>query len=362
MQKEKTQYKLLTFYKFVDIDDPMSVVADHKQFCKDIGLKGRIYIGEEGINATVTGNTGQITAYQLYLDSIEYFKNIDDIENKSCVVDEHKFKKMVVRYRQEIVALGEKYSAEDIKKAKHKISVDDFKNLLDSERDDYVVIDMRNNYEYKLGHFKNAIPAGTVNFRDLKKVLNHYKEEFSDKQIIMYCTGGIRCEKAAVMLEKADIPNIYQLDGGVVKYVNKYKSDNWKGNLYTFDERVSCSVDDDHEVISECHYTGEPAEEFHNCRYGPCNAQFIAKPKEYRKHMGFCSHECADNAYHDLLIKDEDWDSMEYKKLRGLIKQDESKKEEITEIIQTHLKKKLTGVQFNHSHPIKEKLLYDEIA
>ena len=350
MQKPNTNYTLLTFYKFVDIKNPKTLVEEQKQFCNDIGMKGRIYIGEEGINATVSGNTGQIKAYRLYLESIPYFRDIDDIDNKACKVDGHQFKKMRVRYRKEIVALGEKYSAKDIENARHKISVDEFKKVLDEERDDYVIIDMRNNYEYELGHFKNAIPSGTVHFRDLDKVTNHYKEKFSDKKIIMYCTGGIRCEKASVLLEKAGLPNVYQLDGGVVKYVNKYKNNNWLGNLYTFDERVSCSIGE-HEIISKCHYTGEPAEDFHNCRYGPCNTQFIAKPEEFEKHMGFCSEECAQKAKEDLMIRDDDFDPLNYKELRSRIKRDESQKTKVENIIRTHIEKKLKGVLFNKKKP-----------
>lgn len=356
--KIETRYSLLTFYKFVDIADPKSEVQKLYRFTRDIGLKGRIFIGEEGINATVTGNIGQLNALMLYMDNNEYFKDIPDIDSKATEVDGHKFPKMIVRYRKEIVALGEIYSASDIEKVKSKISVDEFKKVMDEENDDYLILDMRNNYEYKLGHFKKAIPAGTVNFRDLQSIIDHYKMQFDNKKIIMYCTGGIRCEKVAVYLDRQGFKDVKQLDGGVVKYVNKYKDGNWLGNLYTFDDRVSAEVGDENTttIISECHYTGQKAKNYYNCRYGPCNSQIIAKPKEYRKHMGFCSEECAENAKQDILIRDVKFDPINYKELRGAIKQDSSKREQIVNGIAKHLTEWLDGVEFNHKTPVLEEI------
>jgi UPF0176 protein len=360
MQKENTKYQLLTFYKFVDIEDPHKIVEDHLQFTKDIGMRGRIFIGEEGINATVSGNTGQIKAYRLYLDSIPHFQNIPDIDAKACYVDGHQFEKMHVRYRKEIVALGVKYTAKDIERSKHKITVDDFKKVIDNNDDDYVIIDMRNNYEYELGHFKNAIPAGTLTFKDTERLIEHYKNKYDDKKLIMYCTGGIRCEKVSVMLEEKGLPGVYQLDGGIVKYLNKFNDGNWLGNLYTFDNRVSCYVgdNDNHEVISKCHYSGKPAEEMFNCRYGPCNDQIIADPKEYKKHMGFCSEACATQAMDDLYIKKEDFDEMDYKKLRIEVKNNPELKDKNFNIGKEHLQKKLDGVEFNHKKPVERKLIF----
>jgi len=359
--KIKKKFKLLTFYKFVDIENPQEVVNEHKIFCEDIGIKGRIFIGEEGINATLSCNEGQYKAYQLFLNSSKYFNDIADIEEKITNVTSHQFPKCIVRYRKEIVTLGTTYKAKEIEEFKNKIKVEEFKNLLDKNQDDFVVLDMRNNYEFQLGHFKNAIPAGTVNFRDVKDYVSDFKEKFKDKQIIMYCTGGIRCEKLAVMFENEGLNGVKQLDGGVVKYVNNFNDGNWLGNLYTFDGRVSTKVGDEntHTIISRCHYSNEPAEDYFNCRYGPCNLQIIAKPKEFRKHLGFCCEECYDKAYNDLLIKDDKFDPIQYKDLRIELKQNPSKKEEIEEIIRLHLRKWIKGVTFKHKTPINYERMLD---
>jgi len=356
--KKTKNYILLTYYKFVDLENPQQIVEDHKNFCSDIGLMGRIFIGEEGISGTVTGLKGQIEAYKLYLNSKEYFRDMPDIEKKATIVDSHKFDKLIVRYRKEIVALGERYTADDIRKYAHKMSIDDFKQLMDGSVDDYVILDMRNDYEYKLGHFKGAVPAGTFHFRDLRNIIDRYKEEYHDKRIVMYCTGGIRCEKASVMLEKAGMPNVFQLDGGVVKYVNTFNDGNWLGNLYTFDGRISTEVGDGdtHTVISECHYTGDEAEEFYNCRYSPCNYHFIAKPEEYKYHFGFCSEECFNKANEDLLVRNDfDLDPINYKELRGKIKSKPELRTEIKEGINLHLAKMTKGAEFKVRNCIKSK-------
>ena len=347
--KKSKKYILLTYYKFVDIINPEYVVSEHKSFCEDIGLKGRIFIGEEGISGTVTGLPGQIKAYKLYLESIPYFKDIPDIDVKSTIVDSHKFEKLIVRYRKEIVALGERYTADEIEKYRHKMTIEEFKQILDSNNSDYVILDMRNDYEYELGHFKGAVPAGTFHFRDLKKIIDGYKELYKDKKLIMYCTGGIRCEKASVMLEKAGLSNVFQLDGGVVKYINTYNDGNWLGNLYTFDGRISTFVGDEktHKVISKCHYTGKPAENFYNCRYAPCNYHFIALPEEYQYHFGFCSEECYLKAKEDILIRNDfTLDKNNYKLLRGQIKSNPDKKVEIINNVRNFLEKELKDVQF----------------
>lgn len=129
---KKLLYTLLTFYTFVDIADPEKEVKDHLAFCKDIGLKGRIYIGEEGISATLTGNDGQIRAYKMYLNNNVYFKNIRDIDIKATRVDEYYFDRMIVKYRKEIVALGTTVTQAEIEQYHKEMSPEDFKKLIDS--------------------------------------------------------------------------------------------------------------------------------------------------------------------------------------------------------------------------------------
>ncbi len=347
----------------MDVENPERECKQHLKFTKDIGMKGRIYIGTEGISSTVTGNEGQIMAYKLYLAHHPLWKDIADLDIKASPTDRHQFPRMQVKVRDEIVALGKKYAAEEIEVAGNRMSIEDFKEILDEGKiDDYIVLDMRNNHEYKLGHFKNAIPANTMNFRELEEKIEDYKKEFGDKKVISYCTGGIRCEKSTVMLQKAGLTNTYQLDGGVVKYINTFNDGNWLGNLYVFDDRVSMQVGDEktHTTIGECVYSGKKTDHCENCRLSSCNARLIADRKEYVQHAGFCSKECADTALETLLVKtDFSLDTLDYKQKRGVIKAHPELKDEIESHMRNHLNKQLKAVVFNHEASRKEDFIMD---
>lgn len=361
--KYEEKFTLLTFYKFVDVADPVQTCEEHLKFTKDIGMKGRIYIGTEGISSTVTGNEGQIQAYKLYLENHPLWKGIEDIDIKSSPTNGHAFPRMQVKVRKEIVSLGKKYSREEIEKAGNRMGIEEFKDLLDNWNiDDYIVLDMRNNHEYKLGHFKNAIPADTLTFKELEKKIEDYKAEFGDKKVISYCTGWIRCEKSTVMLQNAWLKNTYQLDGGVVKYINTYNDGNWLGNLYVFDDRVSQQVGDKntHTTIGECIYSGKKTDNCENCRLSNCNARIIADRKEYKAHAGFCSEECAHTALETLGVKtDLSMDNMEYKKKRGITKRYPELTDKLETEMRTHLEKQLKGVEFNHKTSQKEEFIID---
>ncbi len=360
MQYTPTYY-LLTFYKFVDIADPMAEVSAHKQFCTDIGMKGRVYIGEEGISATMTCNEWQMIAYKQFLSQNKYFNDITDIDDKKTVVEWHQFEKMIVKYRSEIVALGKTVNEAQVRAADKQISIDEFKRIVEQQDEDWAILDMRNDYEWQLGHFKGALPAWTVNFKETQELIEKYKEKLKGKKVAMYCTGWIRCEKLSVLLKDEWLDNFYALEGGVVKYTNMHNDGNRLGNLYTFDGRVSCDVVNDNirQTVATCIYTDQPTNNCENCRYSPCNARITALPKEYKKHFGLCSQSCADNAIKNLLIKNIDRDSIDYKSLRGIIKQDPTQKEAILTKTAAYIHKKLLHVEFRHQEPQKEKVLMD---
>ncbi len=360
--QHSTSYRLLTFYKFVDIANPQQAVAEHKQFCTDIGMKGRVYIGEEGISATMTCTTGQLQAYTLFLANNPLFADVlDEIHTKATIVKTHQFDKMIVRYREEIVALGKTVSAAQVQLADKQISIEEMKRIIDTEDSERAILDMRNDYERELGHFKGALPAGTINFRDVKELISTYKKKLEGKKVVMYCTGGIRCEKLSTLLHEEGVDNFYGLEGGVVQYTNAFNDGNRLGNLYTFDGRVSCPIGDaaTHTPIASCIYTDEKTNHCENCRYSPCNARLICTAKAYRKHFGFCSLACATQAQQDLLIKNAERDPIDYKALRGLIKQDPTQKQAITHNIQAHVKKHLLHTTFRHEEPQKEKVLHE---
>ncbi len=211
--RHKPAYTLLTFYKFVDIPESEldSMAQEHLDYCRDIGLHGRVYLGTEGISSTVTGNQGQCWSYRAFLGQSKYFKDIPDIDAKATMVDGHQFSRLSVKIREEIVTMGERVSQKEVEQYHKEIRIEEFKSIIDGNNDEYAILDMRNDYEYRLGHFKGAIPAGTDNFREVPKLLERYKREFAGKKVIFYCTGGIRCEKASVIMNKAGMDELYSL-------------------------------------------------------------------------------------------------------------------------------------------------------
>ena len=362
--RHKPKYQLLTFYKFVDIPESEldKVAQEHLDFTRDIWLRGRVYIGTEGISSTVTGNIWQCWSYREFLQKSKYFQDISDVDTKATSVSGHEFPRMSVKIRNEIVTLGMKVTAEEVKKYKKEMTPEEFKNILESDKkDDYIILDMRNDYEYRLGHFKNAIPAGTVNFREVPKLLERYGKAAEGKKIIWYCTGWIRCEKAAVLGNQLWWTEFYSIQWWVVKYVNEYNDWNWLGNLYTFDGRVSTEVWDEntHTTIWKCLYTDELTDNCENCRYSICNARLICTEKAYKNHMGFCSRECYENAREDGFIKVVPWDKLNYLELGRTWRADPSKKTEIASLIQNYLDTKLGKVEWRHLTSQKEDVIME---
>ena len=344
--------QLLTFYHFCEIPDLNAELAEHKQFLQDIWVRGRIYLWTEWISATISALPGQVSAYQLYLWSKSYFQDIADIEIKTMDVAKHCFDKLIVRIRKEIVTVGTVVSPWDVQKNYKKILIEDVKYIIDTQDPDWIVLDMRNDYEYNLWHFKWAIPAWTDTFKDIHNKLITYPQQFGDKKILMYCTWWIRCEKLSVLCAKHDINNIYAVDGWVVKYVNTYNDWNRLWNLYTFDDRVSTYIGDKqtHTTIWVCLYSGIPTDNCENCRYSVCNARIIADPKHYRRHLGFCSRECFEAAQIDLMVKPVSRDPHDYAWLRLQIKNTPDQWNTIKENIAIRYRKNLHE-SYNHLKP-----------
>lgn len=363
-KRHTPEYTLITVYKFVDIpeDEVKKIAQEHIDFCRDLGIMGRIYIWVEWISSTFTGNKWQCESYRWYLEQSKYFKNIEGFYEKSTPVDGHKFPRISVKIRDEIVKLWVKVTQEEVQKYKKKIHPDEVKRIIDEKDPNYLILDMRNDYEYHLGHLKGAIPAGTVNFREVPSLLEKYGQQAQGKKIIWYCTGGIRCEKASVLANKDGDTEYLAIDGGVMGYINTHNDGNWLGNLYTFDDRVSTFVWDKntHTTIGECMYSGTLTDNCENCRYSQCNARLICDPKQFKLHVGFCSKECFDNAKQDGLVKDLDWDNFDYQALRDDGKAHPENKEKNIALIAKHLDWKLGNTSFNHLTSQKEEYIMQD--
>lgn len=271
-------YTILLFYKYTSIEDPEKLQEEQKILCKKLGLKGRMIIAKEGINATLEGTTDAADRYVADLISRTGFA---DIHIKRSEGTGSAFPKLSVKVRPEIVAthLGE----EDIDPTKttgRHITAEELHEWFRTGKQFYIV-DMRNDYEQAVGIFRGSIKSGMKNFRDLPEVLktlNHLK----DKTILTVCTGGVRCEKASGFLVANGFSDVNQLYGGIVTYMEKYPGEDFMGSLYVFDNRLvmGFNMDDPHrEILGRCAVCGKPSEHFINCKDGFCHRHFIACEK-----------------------------------------------------------------------------------
>ncbi|WP_316568212.1 rhodanese-related sulfurtransferase [Neobacillus sp. YIM B06451] len=283
-------YRVLLYYKYVHIDNPEEFADQHLAFCKELGLKGRILVAEEGINGTVSGTVEQTDAYMKAMRGDERFA---DMVFKIDESDTHAFKKMHVRPRAELVTLRLEDDVDPNELTGNYLEPKEFfKAMQDPET---VVIDARNDYEYDLGHFRGAIRPDIKAFRDLPDWIRENKDQFEGKKILTYCTGGIRCEKFSGWLKKEGFEDVSQLHGGIATYGKdpEVKGQLWDGKMYVFDERISVPINQvEHVVVGKDYFTGEPCERYVNCANPECNKQILCSEENEHKYMRGCTHEC----------------------------------------------------------------------
>ena len=293
-------YRVLLYYKYTTIDDPDTFATEHLAFCKEHNLKGRILVSTEGINGTLSGTKEDTDKYIEHMHADERFK---DMTFKIDETEGHAFKKMHVRPRKEIVALGLEDDVDPRVTTGKYYSPSEFKAAL--EDDDTVILDARNDYEFDLGHFRGAIRPDITRFRDLPDWIRENKEKLDGKNIVTYCTGGIRCEKFSGWLVKEGFENVGQLHGGIATYGKdpETKGEYWDGKMYVFDERISVDVNHvDKTVIGKEHFDGTPCERYINCANPECNKQILVSEENEAKYLGACSYDCATVSYTHLTL------------------------------------------------------------
>jgi UPF0176 protein len=282
--------EVILYYKFTPVEDPETMVEEHKSFCKKLGLKGRIYIGIEGINGTLGGTPEQINAYKKYMTAIDGF---NDIDFKTDACDEIPFARLKCKTRDEIVALHTKADPDD---GGNYLSPHQWKQVMESD-DNYVMIDVRNDYESKIGHFEGAVMPQVENFYEFPKWLDRLQVS-KDKKVLMYCTGGIRCEKFSALMKQQGWQDVNQLEGGILKYRKDEGGEHFKGKCFVFDDRLAVPVnEEDMEPIACCEITGKPADTYINCANMECNKLFVCSEEGARLMEGCCSEECRQSEY-----------------------------------------------------------------
>jgi len=281
-------FTVILYYQFAAIDKPDDWVADHKRLCAGLGLMGRIYISDEGINGTLAGPPDAISKYKTALRSRPGFAQT---EFKEDTCDRIPFARLIVKYRPEMVSLRVDENLDPQTEGGNRLEPAEWRKVIESG-EEYVMIDVRNNYESRIGHFEGALCPDVDNFYDFPKWLEKSGIE-KDKKVLMYCTGGIRCEKFSVLMKKKGYRDVNQLHGGILNYAREEGGRHFLGKCFVFDDRLVVPVNPaDQEPISHCEITGDPCDMYINCANMECNRLFICSRKGAELMEGACSEAC----------------------------------------------------------------------
>ena len=289
---EREPFKRITisFYQYAIIENPANWRDELYENLEKINVLGRIYIAKEGINAQINCPEPNFENLKNYLNTFPFLK---DIRLNIAVEHNNKsFVKLAIKVRDKIVADGIEDPNFKIDQRGKYLLAEAFNKMSDDP--DTIVIDMRNHYEYEVGHFENAIEIPSDAFRDQLPMAVDMMKDNKDKNIIMYCTGGIRCEKASAYMLYNGFPNVYHIEGGIIHYTNTTKEKNipnkFIGKNFVFDERLGERITKD--IIAKCHQCGEACDNHTNCINPACHLLFIQCKSCSGKYEGCCTEEC----------------------------------------------------------------------
>jgi UPF0176 protein len=282
MAKEKI--RILLFYKYVKIDSPAKFSKEHLKFCNELGIRGRILVAKEGINGSVSGNTKQIKAYKKEMHSDKRF---NDLVFKEDLGTNIPFKKMVVKPREQILKFD--YDV-NLKNAGRHLTPKEFLALY-KNKEEVIIVDARNDYESRIGKFKNAIIPPLKTFNDFPKVAKLLKGK-KDKKIVLYCTGGIRCEKASAYLKEQKFKDVSQLSGGILAFGKEFPDTVWEGSCFVFDKRMKSEINYKSNPLTKCDICKVDCDFYRNCRNVTCNELIIVCPNCNKDYCGCCSEKC----------------------------------------------------------------------
>jgi len=281
----------ISFYQYYNIGNPQ-VFRDHLFITWDsLDVLGRTYVAKEGINAQISVPAEKFNEFKLHLDSIDFLKDIR--LNVAVEQDNKSFLKLKVKVRNKIVADGLNDDLFDVTNKGVHLDAEGFNKML--EDPNTICVDMRNHYESEIGHFDGAITPDVDTFRDsldiIEEDLKNHKE---DKNLLMYCTGGIRCEKASAYYKHKGFKNVFQLEGGIIEYTRQVKEkeieNKFKGKNFVFDHRKSERISED--IVSNCHQCGKPCDVHVNCLNEACHLLFIQCDSCKEAMEGCCSDTC----------------------------------------------------------------------
>ncbi|MBX4210367.1 rhodanese-related sulfurtransferase [Candidatus Parcubacteria bacterium] len=283
-------YIVILYYKYIPLEKPEVIARAQRTLCETLGLKGRIIFAKEGINGTLCGEK---EAIQNYISETQKIPEFSNIVFKKSVGHEGTFDKLKIKVRSEIVALNLTEDIDPNELTGERLKPEELKQWIKSGKD-FHIVDIRNDYEYVSGHFKGSIGMPMENFRDLPKVVSKI-HDLKDKPVVTVCTGGVRCEKASGFLKREGFQNVFQLDGGIVTYMEKYPAQDFAGTLYVFDNRITMDFEKNHEVVGKCKLCQKQTENYTNCADATCHDHFLycgCELNSSQNGIPFCSDSC----------------------------------------------------------------------
>ncbi len=283
------QHQILLFYKYVTISDPEAEMEAFRALAQKYQLLGRALIASEGINATLEGEVSKTEAFVKEFLKHPLFKDISIKRSKGTGTA---FPKLKVKVRNQIVGTHfSKEEADPEKETAPHLTPEELRAWYE-RGEDFVVVDMRNDYEYEVGHFKNSINPGLKASRDLKEKVKEL-EPLKNKKVVTVCTGGVRCEPMAAYLQNKGFEEVYQLEDGMHAYMEKYPGKDFLGALYTFDGRIVMDFGGEREIVGTCRFCKAKTEQYVNCANPQCNAHFLVCNECDGGGTVFCGEVCA---------------------------------------------------------------------
>ena len=272
------QQKIILYYKFTPLLDTEAVRLWQRSLCEQLNLKGRIIISKDGINGTVGGD---ITKVKKYIRVMREYQTFADIDFKWSDGEGNDFPRLAVRVRDEIVTFGVPneivVNENGIVGGGQHLTPEQVNELVEDRGDDVVFFDGRNEFEARIGRFRNAVVPDISTTPDFVKELESGKfDHLKEKPVVTYCTGGIRCEVLSVIMKNRGFKEVYQIDGGIVRYGETFRNKGlWEGSLYVFDKRLKLEFADDYTVIGSCQSCGTSENHFYNCDVSTCRTRIL---------------------------------------------------------------------------------------
>lgn len=280
--------KLTLFYKYVHIQYPKQILKWQTKLCQELNLKGRIILAHEGINGTLAGNAENIDMYIKQMLEHPLFAGIDF---KNCDGDANYFPRLRIVIKNEIVYLGIDPEKLTVAQGGKHLTPQEAHEFIKHKTDEVIILDARNNYESRIGTFADAMVPDIRNFRDFPEYIDKHLDTFKDKKVLMFCTGGVRCERASAYLNVKNVAQeVYQIEGGIQRYIEQFPDGYFRGKNYVFDSRIGVRINND--ILGTCDLCQTPCDDYENCLNASCNKHFIGCPDCLINYKNSCSRLC----------------------------------------------------------------------